>query len=92
MANNSDKSGNKTRTTAKYKQITDLLKDGLLRLEADKKYFEVLTKSKDPRTKKQGDLGVKVTTTQIQRQKAAIANDQAENEAAFRRGEIFKFW
>ena len=92
MVNNDNKSGNKTRTTAKYKLHTDTLTDGLTRLQADNAYFSVLANSKDARTRVQGRNGVKATLIQITRQKLALANDRAENEAAFRRGEIFKFW
>lgn len=92
MVKNSDKSGNKTKTTAKYKLHTDTLNDGLLRLQADNAYFAVLANSKDSRTRVQGRNGVKATLIQIARQKAAIRNDREENESAYRRGEIFKFW
>lgn len=92
MVNNSDKSGNKTKTTAKYKLHTDTLNDGLKRLLADQAYFKVLSNADDSNTRKQGINGLKATRIQIQRQVSAIRNDRQENESAVRRGEINKFW
>ena len=92
MVNNTDKSGNKTRTTKKYKMITDTLKYGLERVIEDQAYFRQQSKSKDPRTARNGVNGLKATTIQIQRQQSAIKIDQMENLAAYNRGEIYKFW
>lgn len=92
MVNNSDKSGNKTRTTNKYSVITSTIKSGLERLLEDQAYFRQQSKSSDPRIAKNGANGLKATTIQIQRQKSAIKIDHAENLAAYRRGEIYKFW
>ena len=92
MVKNSNISGNVTSTTAKYKLVTDTLMSGFLRLQADREYFRVLLRSKNPNEVKQGRNGVTATNIQMARQKAAITLDQRENIAAFNRGEIFKFW
>lgn len=80
------------RTTAKYKLHTDMLRAGLERLLADQAKFRMMSKSKDYRTRQEGQNGLRATTIQIMRQKQAIRNDQAENEQAYRRGYIEKFW
>lgn len=92
MVNNSDKSGNKTKTTEKYKLITKTLEDGLSRLMADKSYYQSMVISTNPQMVRQGKTGLKATIEQIFRHQRAITIDHTENVQAFNRGEINKFW
>lgn len=92
MVKNSDKSGNKTFTTAKYKMITKVLQDGLVRLMADQAYFKTLVNSNNTMLVRQGKTGFKATTEQMYLQQRAIVVDHTENVQAFQRGEIYKFW
>jgi cell shape-determining protein MreC len=89
---NKDTIVNVAKTTAKYKLITDTIKDGLTRLLADQARYRAMITNKISIDDKEGRNGLAATTKQIARQKAAILIDRQENETAFRNGDINKFW
>jgi len=82
----------RAKATIRYKLITDTIKKGLARLEADLAYGKALLKNSTTRDDAEARNIIKATTSDIAKTKRAVAIDQQENEAAVRRGEINKFW
>ncbi len=92
MVNNNPKTSNIKKTTEKYRYVTMLHAKEVAGLEADIENGKQMLKNKLVIDDAQAKLLIKVATKQLAVAKAAQRLDMQENIAAYKRGEIEKFW